>query len=319
LPLISCKKCSATTSTEYSYCTNCGAPIPRQAAKQARITSTPLLVSSVQQRISDANGRLTILREALGYYRNSLLLLVPVAVSIVASLAYTEAFAQLGTIPSGQTLTSQAAHALVDTLLFGIMPYLLAFVVLNFLVTVGLLFMVGCIVREGRCKLSDWMTGIRSYFWRILNVHIVFIFLFGLVLGGVATLLLQAPLLLTTIASSLVVTLIELLIYFCCAAIILDNANLQTSIKLGINAIGASGGNFGILYVALFFELLVRWLVRYGFNLSANGPSAGLSSLSNFGFLNPQTIATTVLSTLLLPLWMIVIFILYISAPKNSP
>jgi hypothetical protein len=324
--IISCKKCGAEVSDQYSFCTNCGAPLRDDASPvrdsqkgEAEIPVRPYTLESHPQPTPPSRTRqvvyvgsfFSLLKQSLTAYKNNLLLLVPVIVSIittiVTSYVTTSALLLASSFSSAKTLEEQTS---ILHELFGVLPYFVAFGLVSFLVSLGLMTMIGQIVTGNKCKLSDWVRGIRAFFWRIFKVSIVINLLFGLVSGAITPMILGTIRILAISVEGLVSALSTLILYLCCAAIIVDNAGLQASINLAIKTIRRAGRDFLILFV-LYFLFFYSRTILWTPNLFASG----LSRFSNLSYLanitNPQGIAFTILWSLLVPVWLLVIFMLY--------
>jgi len=342
--LVSCKNCGAKVSDQYSFCTECGIAFGEKAERSGAKSISPSLVDWLLTPFGTGSQRpqvgksqplearplvsrscqavytgsvFFLLRQSLIAYKNNLPLIVPVIVSIVTwittSFVAANALPQLlSSINSGQTLEEQG-KILYEAL--GLLPYLFVFAFISFLVTLGLMTMIGQIVTGHKCKLSDWIGGIRAFFWRISAVSIVVGLVFGLISGATAPMTLRTIRIVSISIEASVATLSQLILYFCCAAIIVDNAGLQASISFAIKAIQRSGRNFLILFVLYYMILYGRTILGTP-NLFSSGLS-GISSLSSI--MSAQIFVYTIFSSSLLPLWLLVVFMLYCKEmPQNQ-
>ncbi len=324
--LVTCKNCGAKVSDQYSYCTICQAPISAAAIasstetrerRQTLIESvylpkkpTPDPKTSIEPKRPQrrrwnyarssasrgkptTHGELAILNQSLSGIAANPVILTPALVSALNGVLLLFLIAR----------TTQASQGTeMSQIIWGIIPLLFVSLFVGFLVTIGLASMSVNIVMEGKCNFSDWVTGVREYFWRILNISIVVGILLVVVFGGISLVL---PLAIKGLVLNLVDAGTILFLNVCYAAIMISDATLRSAINLGLKTIRMYSRTFIGFSLLLFAVLEVRAILEVGWT-----GSESLSVLVSLG-MNVPMIMYAVMQGFLWPIWSLLSSTLY--------
>jgi len=238
-------------------------------------------------------------------------LLIPVLASVIIYILAARAIVGI----SQESLTySSAPESFITNPAFPDLLYLIftwAFV--GFLVSLGLIEMSHNILKTGKCGLKDWIKGIRQYFWRILNVSLVIYLGFAILTAVPSLLLNRFPYLIEGSVTGLIHSAVTLALYTCYAAILFDDANLQSSITLGLETIRSAGRtflSFVIIYFAIYDVRLFFLQQDVWTAISARTVDHSLLPALT-SIMTPQNLAYNTVSSFLTPLWFLIMFTLY--------
>ena len=251
-------------------------------------------------------NEVAILRTSLSFYRANPVLLIPILLSIPFNILMTIAISNIN-----QHVLKLDLSWMMSTSYFELLPILFASLFIGFLVTLGLVKMASKIVTRGRCGLSNWIEGIREYFWRILALTIVFTALpllvaiaTGLALGYASVytgLILKLPPEITGTISKILLSIYTLAMYTCYAAITIDDAGLRASISLGLKTVRESARVF--LVFCLIYTAISSSRALFEGNLwNTDTIQPMLFGLS---------IGYDVAVSFLYPLWILIMFTIY--------
>lgn len=249
-------------------------------------------------------SEIVILTRCFHYYRANPVMLIPVLVYAITAFLVGFAILQVLQGPLSSDTVS------LNNVFFDLLPLSTVFLLGSFVVNVGLGALSAEVMRNGKCRLRDWGTGIKEYFWRTLTVSIVIFILFAFVSRAVSSLF-EMNIMTVSSVHNLFSTLGSLITYLCYAGIMLDDANFQSSISRALKTVLASGRVFCSFFLLLFAVTEVRVLLA----VDQSGIIASdFPSLPN-AIAGPD-LGYLVVWSLLLPLWFLIAFALHDSFPS---
>jgi len=252
-------------------------------------------------------------------------LFVPPLIMLIVSFVITLQTAPAR--PSGMpTLTPQL-------LTVGFMTLFLMLAV-SFLVILGQASMTGKVMAENRAKLSDWVEGIRKYFFRVLGLGLIFLavaFVLLMVVGVIYAFTILPEMITVegtikpptiaslphstyamTMATTLIMTLVQGAFYVWLAPAVMENKSVGASLDSGLNTLKRRWRPFLFFIIIFFIIALTAQSIKIIPELYVVYIKPIVGGLEPTGrVLTVTSLISQVIEKAFSPLWFLIAFNLY--------